>query len=503
MRALKVYTRGLSPNNSPDLLVEMWYNKGGSQIEAPDTSQIVKFHQTGSSGSKKQGFSLPVIPSQNHSYRLTVDGVDNNDMVVEFSDVIVGNRFDVEYINLSLNGFKCGTNGLVSCMHDRSFIWSGDKLLANEAWGKSGACASTFPADFDTVDCSSINDGRVDEIFVETLEELCNAARCGEHGHCTATYLGGSSLPVTSNACICDEGWSGPLCQYNPCESITCSGKGTCVATSDTTARCECIPGYSGEDCGKSCEDQCIGEYPYGCATSVDNIIKYGCNKGGGCYYLRDGEDYVVEGFCTYKEATEELCLCGGGIDNECELSMPCLPDGSCPPPHLVPDSVPCNALPLGVCESGSCVSSLRLALPSRSPSTPSPTSSPVQRQRTHLPTKRPSVTSQNNEETFCECTTCTKSVWNTLATDNDGSYSCGARISWLQSALPREYPDEPSACLRVSNEFPALCTCSCGDDDSTKPTISPSDNPVETPTVSPSIKPTTQLPTKSVSRSK
>jgi len=31
---------------------------------------------------------------------------------------------------------------------------------------------------------------------------------------CTATFLGGS-IPVNSNACVCDEGWSGPLCQYN------------------------------------------------------------------------------------------------------------------------------------------------------------------------------------------------------------------------------------------------------------------------------------------------
>ena len=34
--------------------------------------------------------------------------------VVEFSDQSIGNRWSVEYINLSLNGYLCGLAGLVS-----------------------------------------------------------------------------------------------------------------------------------------------------------------------------------------------------------------------------------------------------------------------------------------------------------------------------------------------------------------------------------------------------
>ena len=89
LRSLKIYTRGLFPNSAPNLVVEIWYNR--PQSGDPDSSQIIGFHQTGSSG-PKQGYSLPVIPSAEHSYRLSV-AVDSNDMVVEFSDLIVGNRF--------------------------------------------------------------------------------------------------------------------------------------------------------------------------------------------------------------------------------------------------------------------------------------------------------------------------------------------------------------------------------------------------------------------------
>ena len=44
--------------------------------------------------------------------------------------------------------------------------------------------------------------------------DICANARCGEHGVCSARYLGdSSSLPVINQACICDKGWYGPLCE--------------------------------------------------------------------------------------------------------------------------------------------------------------------------------------------------------------------------------------------------------------------------------------------------
>ena len=63
-------------------------------------------------------------------------------------------------------------------------------------------------------------------------------------------------------------------------------------------------------------------------------------------------------------------------------------------------------------------------------------------------PTKKPT-----NGVTYCGSESCTQQVWDTLA----GDYSCGARISWLQSA---QGESESAACAKVASEFPGLCLC-------------------------------------------
>ena len=148
LRALKVYSRDQFPGSAPNLKVELWYNN--QEVGAPDRAQVIGFHQTGADG-PKQGYSLPVIPFAEHSYRLSLmagNGDISSSWVVEFSDFVIGNRFAIEYINLSLNGQKCGQNGLVSSHHDRRFMWSGDELMTDEAWGNTGACAANKPPDF-------------------------------------------------------------------------------------------------------------------------------------------------------------------------------------------------------------------------------------------------------------------------------------------------------------------------------------------------------------------
>jgi hypothetical protein len=144
LRSLKIYTRGLNKGTAPNLMAEMWFNQGGveNQSVPPDASQLVRFHSLG----QKQGYSLPVIPGTEHSYRLSLasgSGTIPSDWVVEFSDPVMSNRFgSIEHINLSLNGSLCGLGGLVSNQHDRRFIWSGDSYLQDEAWGNTGACAA-------------------------------------------------------------------------------------------------------------------------------------------------------------------------------------------------------------------------------------------------------------------------------------------------------------------------------------------------------------------------
>jgi len=123
LRALKIYSRELRPESAPNLKVEMWFNKGGRLTGSPNSSQIIYFHQTGNT--PKQGYALPVIPSTDHFYRLTLtsDGDIPSSWIVEFSDAVVGNRFSIDYINLSLNNRDCGVNGTVNSQHDRRFMW--------------------------------------------------------------------------------------------------------------------------------------------------------------------------------------------------------------------------------------------------------------------------------------------------------------------------------------------------------------------------------------------
>ena len=54
---------------------------------------------------------------------------------------------------------------------------------------------------------------------------------------------------------------------------------------------------------------------------------------------------------------------------------------------------------------------------------------------------------------TYCGSNSCTQQVWDALA----GDYSCGSRISWLQSA---QGYSESGACAAVASEFPDLCLC-------------------------------------------
>jgi hypothetical protein len=530
LRALKMYTKGQVSFMATDLKVEMWNRLGGiaGQTGSPDASQLIGFHQIGADyQSARQGYSLPIIPGVEHSYRLslvTADGDVPSSWVVEFSDWVLGNRFGVEYLNLALKGRTCGVDGLISSHHDRGYIWSGDEFMGDDAWGNTGACVegSIPPSDLPVVDCAteygngvlpatecpelcSAECNAANSSYCEcgsgTCEckpgfsgedcsvDLCAAARCGEHGVCAATYLGGG-LPVTSQACICEKGFSGHLCQYNPCEAQgkTCAGHGTCVASSEVEAECQCEDGFTGDSCELTCDGICAGSFPYSCSTQIEGIVNYGCRANGACHYLREGEDYPYDGFCTYKSASSSsACACGAS--NDCEVATPCN-HGLCSPPEPVVDFSPCNSVPFGVCRGGVCVSDFN--------SSPSiiPTTSPI------ISVSPPTVspTMPGNGPTYCGCDSCTQEIWDAIAKDGGGSYSCGSRIEWVQSTLGRS---EHDACVRVSAEFPGgPCGPLC---DPTQCNLlaskSPSRSPTPAPSMSPSFKPTTASPTSSPSK--
>lgn len=75
---------------------------------------------------------------------------------------------------------------------------------------------------------------------------------------------------------------------------------------------------------------------------------------------------------------------------------------------------------------------------------------------------------------TYCGCSACTQAVWNSPAVDAAGSFTCGARITWLQSPEGGSL-SEYNACQRVAGEEfsngpcgpycdPTKCWVTCGD---------------------------------------
>ena len=160
LRALKIYSRGLVSSNAPNLTVEVWFNSQGlsGQGVSPDAIHNIGFHQVGGDyRSRKQGYSLPVIPGSTQSYRISINNGNPipQDWVIEFSDWVVGNRWNIEYIYLSIRGRNCGTNGRVSSHHDRKYIWAGDEFMNEGAWGNHGACVESQPPDLPQVDCKN------------------------------------------------------------------------------------------------------------------------------------------------------------------------------------------------------------------------------------------------------------------------------------------------------------------------------------------------------------
>jgi hypothetical protein len=152
LRALKVFSRGMMDDGSAPLLkVDVWFNNpnGVASHEnlSPSTTQLLPFHQIGDNGSTdKQGYSLPVIPSTDVSYKLSLASGDGNfpkDWVIEFNDPVIGNRWEVEYLQLQVQGRSCGKDGIVSSQHDRRFLYGGSEFfMGGNARGNHGACVA-------------------------------------------------------------------------------------------------------------------------------------------------------------------------------------------------------------------------------------------------------------------------------------------------------------------------------------------------------------------------
>ena len=352
--------------------------------------------------------------------------------------------------------------------------------------------------------------------------DLCHIAKCGSHGTCSTTYLGGK-IPVTNFkvACICDDGWTGPFCDTNVCDNVDCGVGGTCVAYGDSNHYCHCKKGYiiekGASTCTyRNCDDSCSNkklEPWYGCNPLGYPDYKYFyCHNAGlnvGCGQIKEGQS---TDFCIYY-STPELPCNGNECTSldECKFyPNECSKSGSaCPVLVNREDGYPCHSKSLshitGLCESGECIStkyhspsmqpSLSITptiLPSKAMSTLPSTSNRPSDSHTLIPTSNPVEIM-----TYCGCYECTEKYWkNPIYVIDNPDATCQTNIEWLLKKFVDKSLEE--ACSQVALEYPIECgKCnpkSClidSDVPSFSPSKSPSSSPSEAPIGSTSSSPT------------
>lgn len=78
--------------------------------------------------------------------------------------------------------------------------------------------------------------------------EVCNMRecdqRCNEHGQCK------------NGTCLCVTGWNGKHCTMEGCPN-SCSSHGQCRFNSDNVWECRCDSGWDGKDCSVLLEQGC------------------------------------------------------------------------------------------------------------------------------------------------------------------------------------------------------------------------------------------------------
>eukprot|EP00978_Attheya_sp_CCMP212_P011519 scaffold28430_cov58-Attheya_sp.AAC.3 len=276
-------------------------------------------------------------------------------------------------------------------------------------------------------------------------------------------------------------------------QNRSCSGHGTCSALGEVDTVCICDAGYSGDECGDTCDGYCQGTFPYGCSSNFNDGH---CNPSGGCSY----NNAAPSGYCTYK-ANGSSSSCGCETDNDgCTVSGRCKLNGLCPDPVPLNEGAPCNDSPWGTCKSGVCRSDLTHA-PTKGPMEPPRTKSPT-RAPTPSPTSKPtpSSVSEENCDGFCEG----EYPYN-CATNVAGKTAlrCHKEGGCFYAALPTDPSPYDGFCtFKVTGAPPTGPTPTKAPTrpptppPTSRPTTPPTKTPTRAPTLPPTSKPTTP-PTK------
>ena len=112
----------------------------------------------------------------------------------------------------------------------------------------------------------------------DALVGNCLETTCHAHGNCT----------LATGHCTCDPGWNpATACEErappppptDPCDGVTCDGHGSCLAVfgSATTAECNCEQGFSNPD-GNTLD--CVAPPPPPPADPCDGVT---CSGHGNC----------------------------------------------------------------------------------------------------------------------------------------------------------------------------------------------------------------------------
>jgi len=311
---------------------------------------------------------------------------------------VMGNRYAVEQIYLTVTGRSCPT--ITNSQHDRRFIYSSDYV----GFSVPGRGACTDWPDMPAVDCEAV--GNIELMNCPELctscngpnmycdcgsglclctpglspqgnctVDICASSRCGPNGHCVGRFLGGD-LPVLADpACVCDFPWMGPTCEVNPCLGVSCSNNGYCVPLSETLSYCECLAGYSGTSCQSNCS-MCGGNdgvYPYLCSDTVDTAAF--CNDNGACMYNNDW--FNEPGWCCFAHCSNCYDVVCESSADECIQASTCI-NGTCQPsPGIQPNGTVCFSELWGTCGNGVCIAGV-------APNPPTPTPTPTPNTNTH-----------------------------------------------------------------------------------------------------------------------
>eukprot|EP00985_Skeletonema_marinoi_P024316 scaffold16804_cov299-Skeletonema_marinoi.AAC.1 len=484
LRVLKVWSTNFHTATAPSLRVEVWLNNTESGISEqatrdPDITQLVNFHAIANLFASKQGYSLPVLLVDKVSYRLSLDRNDTNipgNWIIEFSDPVMGNRFGEEFVNLNVVGRACENNGVVSSQHSRRYTYG--LGFGGQAWGQTGACVSSNPPKMDPVDCnaaSALGGEECPELCDNVCDstnsfchcatamcmckpgftgadcstDICSQSRCGDHGTCSSQYLGDSStLPMANKACICDDGWYGPLCDKQSTTNVARQGTATQSSLCWGGVPSRAIDGNTAQNWGSNTiTHTCNEDSPWwmvdlGIEQVIGTVILYNrMDEGNRDRFIYsevqvlDENDVVVasqpiinfisKNYIYFDgvigryvrviknrygdmniaelQVFNDVRLCSGcSLAGDCQEVGRCNQDGSCPTEStFLANGTACNSKLWGTCQNGQCIE----------PATPAPTDEPTKSPFTATPTMYNPADRSNlalgNFATASQSTTC------------------------------------------------------------------------------------------------